>query len=139
MRFHSMPNPDPTAPTERPPTHTILVVEADIRLRTAVAEYLRQCGFRVLQAGDADEALALLDAAAPIHVLFADVAITGSLDGFGLARRVREILPAVRVILSTGTARTARDAAALCEEQRLLPKPYNHEELARRIRMLLAE
>lgn len=118
---------------------TVLVVETDVRLRTAVSDYLRQCGFLVAQASDSDEAKALLEGGTPIQILFADVAIRGALDGFGLARWVRERMPRTKVILASGTGRTAREAADLCEDHQILPKPYSHDELARRIRMLLAE
>jgi DNA-binding response OmpR family regulator len=130
--------PEATDVPPTPPRQTVLVVEPDVRLRTAVADYLRSCGFLVVQAGDGDEALSLLQGDLAIRILFADVAVGGRLDGFGLARWVREHRPGTQVILTSGTARTAREAADLCEEHKILPKPYSHDELARRIRMLLA-
>lgn len=129
--------PTPEAETEQ--RRSVLVVEADVRLRTAVAAYLRECGYTVVQAGDSDEAMAFLDGGITIDVVFADVAVTGAQDGFALARWVRENLPGTKVILTSGPARTARDAARLCDERDVLAKPYAHEELARRIRMLLAD
>jgi DNA-binding response OmpR family regulator len=117
----------------------VLVVEPEVRIRAAVARYLRECGYKVLEASGADEALTLLRAGIPIHVLFSEVQLPGDVDGFVLGRMAREIVPAVKMVLTSGSNRTARQAADLCDEKDVMSKPYSHEELARRIRMLLAE
>src|SRR5262245_21192751 len=84
---------------------TVLLVEDEPLIRLAVADYLRECGFKVLEAGSADDALAILTATKPefrIDVLFSDVRMPGKLDGFGLARWVREHRPALPVLLGSG-------------------------------------
>ncbi len=48
---------------------TILVVEDEILIRMPVADYLRDCGYRVLEASDAVEAQALLRAGEPIEIM----------------------------------------------------------------------
>jgi CheY-like chemotaxis protein len=45
------------------PSSTVLLVEGDVLIRTFVAEYLRECGYRAMEAANVDEALAVLDAA----------------------------------------------------------------------------
>jgi CheY-like chemotaxis protein len=126
------PPPDPA----RPPS--VLVVEDEVLVRTSVAEYLRACGYRVLEAKDADEATQILRNDDDIDIVFTDVQMPGSLDGFGLAQWVRRERPRIRVIITSGVARTSQDAGDLCEEGPLLAKPYDHRDLERRIRRLLA-
>jgi CheY-like chemotaxis protein len=56
--------------TQIPPTEleTVLVVEDEILVRTAIAEYLRHCGYRVVEAASADEAMTVLQETAKAHV-----------------------------------------------------------------------
>jgi CheY-like chemotaxis protein len=117
---------------------TVLVVEDEWIVRTAVADYLQDCGYRVLQAANADEALSALQTDHRIEVVFTDVQMPGSMDGFGLAQWVHRQRPGVKVILSSGVVRTTEWARDLCEDGPLMEKPYSHTELERRIRMLLA-
>ncbi len=124
-------------PVSAPPP-TILVVEDDVLVRSIVAAYLRECGFDVIEANGADEALRVLQADVPVDVVFSDVNMPGSMDGFGLAQWVRRERPWLKVILTSGAARTAKEAGDLCETGPVLAKPYDHAELERYIRSLLA-
>jgi CheY-like chemotaxis protein len=65
--------------------HTILVVEDDIFVRLDIAEYLRDCGYRVIEAGTAAEAIDVLESNVPIDLVFSDIQMPGEMDGFGLA------------------------------------------------------
>ena len=128
--------PDEPAPAPPP---AILVVEDDVLVRTLVAGYLRECGYDVVEAGSADEAIRVLDAGMRTDIVFSDVNMPGSMDGFGLAQWLRRERPALKIILTSGATRTAKEAADLCEHGPILAKPYHHTELARRIRALLAQ
>ncbi|MGZ5904834.1 MAG: response regulator, partial [Reyranella sp.] len=68
---------------------TVLVVEDEILVRTVIAAYLRDCGFDVVEAGSADEAVRVLEAGVRIDIVFSDINMPGSLDGFGLAQWLR--------------------------------------------------
>jgi len=116
---------------------TILVVEDEVLIRLAVADYLRDCGYRVLEAGNASEAVAIFQAAEPVQVLFSDVNMPGEMNGFALASWVRAHYPGVQVILTSGLTGAAKTAEALCHAGPLLAKPYSHEALASHIRRLL--
>ena len=86
----------------------ILVVEDEVLIRFVVADYLRECGFQILEAGNADEAVELLRTAdLGIDLVFSDVHMPGTRDGFDLARWVQEHRPEIPVILTSGLARTA--------------------------------
>lgn len=116
----------------------VLVVEDEVLVRMVVAEYLRDCGFMVIEAGSAKEALALFKADIDVDAVFSDIQMPGEMDGFGLAQWLRQSRPDVTVILTSGAASAAHRAADLCHEGPLLPKPYDSEEVERRIRQLLA-
>lgn len=131
------PSHDPQWQEQSAP-RTVLVVEDDILFRLATAEYLRECGYTVYEAGNVSEAQAVFGAGLQVDVVFSDVQMPGALDGFGLARWVRANHPAVPVILTSGVARLATDAADLCEQAPFVEKPYDHGAIAQRIRALLA-
>ncbi len=118
---------------------TVLVVEDQVLIRMGIAEFLRSCGFQVVEAGSAEEAIQVLRNEEPIHVVFTDVCMPGSLDGFGLAQWVRRERPGVKVILASGVTRTVQAAGDLCDDGSLMAKPYDPRQVERRIRLLLAQ
>jgi DNA-binding NtrC family response regulator len=123
------------APSAAP--RTVLVVEDEVLIRLAVSDYLRECGYQVIEASNADEAVRVLSADIKVDVVFSDVNMPGSIDGFGLAQWVRRERAHVKVILASGAARSAQAAGGLCEKGPFLRKPYAHAELERQIRALL--
>jgi CheY-like chemotaxis protein len=114
---------------------TILVVEPDILVRMVIANYLRDCGYKVLEGASAADVTAVLGSEQKIDVVFSEVRLHGQMDGFGLARLVREQYPDIDVILTTGAARAADKASDLCEDGPL-EKPYHPQEIVRRINLL---
>lgn len=120
------------------PPPTILVVADEVLLRMALSDYLRECGYTVVETSDADEAITVLEANVPVDIAFSDVAMPASLDGFGLAQWIRRERPGIKVILTSGVARSAKAAGELCEHGPMLAKPYEHADLERHIRALLA-
>ncbi|SJZ78972.1 Response regulator receiver domain-containing protein [Enhydrobacter aerosaccus] len=117
---------------------TVLVVEHDVIVRMAVSGYLRECGFKVIEAADSDEARRILESDVEIDVVFAEVALPGASDGFALATWLRSHHPRIKVLLTSGIGRLAEQAGNLCEEGPILAKPYDHRELERLIRRLIA-
>jgi DNA-binding NtrC family response regulator len=117
---------------------TILVVEDDVLIRMPIAQYLRDCGYKVIEAVSADEAMAvLLHPETAIDVVFSDIEMPGSVDGFGLATWIREHRPGMDVILAGTVPRTVDAAKGLCESGPL-PKPYDAQSVHNHIRRLLA-
>jgi DNA-binding LytR/AlgR family response regulator len=78
----------------------------------------------------------MLNAGTAVDVVFSDVQMPGPMDGFGLARWIRQHHPGLRVLLTSGYAGAARRAAELCDDGRLLTKPYGQDEVVRRIQLL---
>ena len=130
---HLTPQPDT-------PLQTVLVVEDEVLVRLVIADYLRECGYQVYEAVNADEAVAVLQSPeVSIDIVFSDVQMPGAMDGFGLARWVRANKPGVQVILTSGPERSAEIAGTLCEAGPLLEKPYPPQDVVDRIRQLVAK
>lgn len=124
---------DPTHPV----SETILVVEDDILVRIPISQYLRDCGYKVIEAADAEEAVTVLShKETVIHIVFTDIEMPGALDGFGLAQWIREHKPGLDVILAGTLPRTIESAKKLCEEGPI-PKPYEARVVHNHIRRLL--
>lgn len=114
---------------------TVLVVEDDVLVRTAAAVHLRDCGFRILEAVNVDDAVQLLASDRSIAAVFADVNLPGGRSGADLARLIKQDYPEVKVLLTSGVVQTV-DAGI--EGVVLLKKPYFLFEVDRRIRALLS-
>jgi CheY-like chemotaxis protein len=127
-----MPAPPAEPSSDESTSTTILVVEPDILVRMVIADYLRDCGYKVVEGVNADDVLAVLDAGRKIDVILAEVQLAGSVDGFGLAREIRENHPDIDVILTSGATRAADKAGDLCDDGPL-EKPYHPREVVRRI------
>ncbi len=118
---------------------TILVVEDKVLERAAISEYLRHCGYHVIEAASADEALVLLnEAKLSIDLVFSVVEMPGSMDGFALAHWVRANRPEMDVILASNIVKAAEKAGDLCEKGPHLQKPYEPEALVDWIKRLRA-
>ena len=118
--------------------HTILVVEDEVLIRLPLAEYLRECGYRVFEAAGVAEARAVLDADTPVDLVFTDINLASEREnGFMLARWVRQHHPRTQVLLTSGIANATEKAGDLCESGPLLAKPYSHEQVLQRIQTLL--
>jgi len=118
---------------------TIALVEDEVLIRLELADYLRDCGYRVIEANNADEALMALRSGTDVDVVLSDVQMPGSMDGFGLARWIREHRPGMRVILASGVVKSAEAASDLCQDGPMMQKPYQRELIVQRIRALLRE
>jgi two-component system, response regulator PdtaR len=107
----------------KPPV--ILIVEDEFLLRMNAVEMIEAAGYDVLEAGNADEAIAILETRRDIHVVFTDIHMPGSMDGLKLARFVRDRWPPIKIIATSG-ALALRDGD-LPEGGIFLSKPYTAE------------
>jgi CheY-like chemotaxis protein len=116
----------------------ILVVEDDPLVRKYVVSQVRSLGYRTISAGDASEALRIIDNGEQIDLLFTDVVMPGPISGRQLAIAALNRRPGLRVLYTSGYAKNA-----LVQEERLdadvllLAKPYRKAELAKMIRTAL--
>jgi DNA-binding NtrC family response regulator len=125
----------PTNGVHRRPT--ILLVEDEILLRAAVAEFLRDSNYRVLEASNAVEAQAVMQSKEPIELVFSDVRMPGELSGFDLAAWIRQQYPDVSVLLTSGFFDLQSASGYGKEHGLILQKPYSFDELLAHVKRLL--
>jgi signal transduction histidine kinase len=119
------------------PVELILVVEDDPRVRVSTVAAVRELGYPVLHAADADEALRLLGANPGIALLFTDIVMPG-VNGRQLAETARQSLPALKVLFTTGFTRNAVvHNGVLDADVEFIAKPFTLDELAVKIRAVL--
>ncbi len=117
---------------------TILVVEDDKLVRDYVLTQLHALGYVTLDAANAAEALALIEAGKEFDLLFTDVIMPGAMNGRQLANEVLKSRPALKVLFTSGYTENAiihhgrLDSGVL-----LLAKPYRKSDLAGMIRKAL--
>lgn len=117
---------------------TILVVEDELMVRLPIAEYLRDCGYHVLEAGNAAEAIAAVAAAGAVNIVFSDVRMPGNMNGLDLARWFRAHHPKVPVLLTSGYVPNPSSQPACLSGSDLIEKPYSQAQVAGRIEALLS-
>lgn len=115
---------------------TVLVIEDEIFVRSALSHFLRTCGMHVIEAANAAEAIRVLGSGTDIDVLFSDVQLPDFIDGIGLAQWIALEQPSIKIILTTGIAERAWGSTA---NYVAISKQYDHHELEARIRILLGE
>jgi CheY-like chemotaxis protein len=117
--------------------YTVLVVEDETMVRMPIAEYLRDCGYNVVEAGSASEAIAAMDADTPVSLVFTDIRMPGKMDGFGLAEWFRSHYPDVPVLLTSGYHGGRGAPGVSLPGSGFIEKPYSQNHVARRIAALL--
>jgi response regulator RpfG family c-di-GMP phosphodiesterase len=118
---------------------SILVVDADIISRHAIADYLRHCDYAVVEASNTDEAAtALQEPSLSIDVILCEVTALGSQSCFELAGWVRANRPELEVKLAGGLEMAAQTAAELCENGPHLKRPYEPSAVVDYVRRLRA-
>jgi CheY-like chemotaxis protein len=110
----------------------ILVVEDDAIVRAMAVDALEEEGFEVLEAPSADDAATLLESRGDIGVVFTDITMPGTLNGFDLARLIRSTYPHVHVVVSSGALPPGFSGEA--PDAHFVPKPYCMTDVVRIIR-----
>jgi DNA-binding response OmpR family regulator len=114
----------------------LLLLEPDILIRMMIAQYLRECGYTVIEGVSASDFRTLIGSGRQIHVVLADVVLAGDTNGFELARRIRQTHPRTDAILTSGVETTALQTHEPCHEGPIR-KPYHPKDVEARIRKLL--
>ena len=100
---------------------TVLIVESDVLVRHALAEYLRGCGFQVVETATALEARIVMQQGPEIHVMLADARLADEEGGFALAQWTRRYRPKVAVVLTSSLANKSEAIASLCGKHHAAP------------------
>jgi len=114
----------------------ILVVEDEPLIRMALAEFLEDGGFHVIEAGSSAEAVAIVETNPDIRLVFSDVVMPGSMDGIALARWLEENRPGLPVLLTSGYTGNAHIGQAVTGRP-FFAKPYSLDAVAQKIREFL--
>jgi PAS domain S-box-containing protein len=134
---HPIEKHHPTAAEQRGHAR-ILVVEDREDVAELARDILEDYGYDVSVSHNAAAALKRLDDGETFDMLFTDLIMPGSMNGVMLARQVRERLPRVRILLTTGYANSSierEDAGG--REFEMIHKPYARADLARKVRLVL--
>jgi len=127
---------DDSAAGIRAPPETILFVEDDALVRMDMAEFLRECGYRVHEAADADEAIAELQSKFAVDLVFTDINLGEGMNGLELAAWTLNNRPGVKVLVTTGASRVDLPPEIV---EPLLAKPYTGRDLLDRVKEALAK
>lgn len=118
-------------------SETILVVEDHDGLREYSAGVLRELGYNVLEAADAETGLDLLEEQPDVDLLFTDVVLPG-LNGRQLADEAKKLVPHLKILFTTGYTRNAIvHDGRLDEGVTLVTKPFTYNAIASKVRSVL--
>jgi two-component system cell cycle sensor histidine kinase/response regulator CckA len=121
-------------------SETILLVEDEKGVRELAREYLRTCGYQVVEAEDGHTALELAAMhAGSIDLLMTDVVMPG-ISGKELAERVKSQRPGIKVLYMSGyTDQSVVKHGILETDAVLLQKPFTMATLALKLREIFSE
>ncbi|MEB1529304.1 hybrid sensor histidine kinase/response regulator [Xanthomonas sp. WHRI 7945] len=123
---------------DRQGDETILIVEDRPDIAELARLFLEDQGYATHVVHNAREALELLDTGVHVDLLYSDLIMPGGLNGVMLAREARRRRPKLKVLLTTGYAESSIERTdAGGAEFEVLSKPYNRQELTRKVRIVL--
>jgi two-component system, response regulator PdtaR len=110
-----------------PSRQAVLVVEDESLVRMFAVDVLEDEGYEVIEASDAQQALAELKARPDIKLVFTDINMPGAMDGVELAREIARTMPGVHVILTSGKYLSRADEIPVATP--FVTKPYTAHQL----------
>ena len=121
------------------PAHSIIVADRDVLIRGALADYLRHCGYRVIEAATCEEVVTVLEQdSASIQSVLADAELEGGQNAFELRLWVKQHHPHVTMMLAGNIDKAADAAGHLCDEGPHLKRPYDPQAVVEHIKRLIA-
>jgi two-component system, response regulator PdtaR len=105
----------------------VLVVEDEFFSRLHAVNLVEDAGYEAVEASNANDAIAILEARKDIRIVFTDMDMPGSMDGLKLAHAIRKRWPPIEVILTSGHFNLSDDD--MPERGRFFPKPYRDQEI----------
>ncbi len=113
----------------------IMVVEDEAIIRMEAVQMLEDAGFWVVEAGNAHDAISILESRNDIRAIFTDINMPGTMDGMRLARTARDRWPPIHLIVTSGLVSPNDDD--LPPGGKFIPKPYDLRHVIKTIRALL--
>jgi CheY-like chemotaxis protein len=115
----------------------VLVVENEALIRISALHMVEDAGFVAVEARNADEAIKVLESRSDIRAVFTDIRMSGSLDGWKLARAIKGRWPPIHLILTSGLDIPSEDR--LPTNGRFIRKPYTTEQVAATLHALFGQ
>lgn len=116
----------------------LIIVDGDVLVRHVLSDYLRTCGYTVIEAATTDEATAILgDTSLGVQAMLCDADAPGAKSAFELRAWSRQERPEVEVILAGSIASAANKAAELCDEGPQLKRPYDPQSVSEYIKRIM--
>ncbi len=115
-------------------THAILLVEDEILIRIELADFFADAGYQVFEAGDADEAIGILEREKTIRIVLTDIQLPGSMDGLKLAHYIRDRYPPTVLLLTSGGVHI--EDASLPASSQFIAKPFDPTRILRQIELM---
>ena len=123
-----------TSLTNQSPIH-VLVVEDELFSRLHAVDLIERAGYAAVEAANADEAIAILEARKDIRIVFTDIDMPGSMDGLRLAAVVCARWPRTKIIVTSGRPNVT--PADLPVASRFVSKPYHPATVVRNLSQML--
>ena len=121
-----------------PKLHWLIVADSEVIVRNALSDYLRHCGYKIIDAASTDEVLVVLETgSAQISAILSDAELGGSINPFALRLMVRQRWPDIRFILAGNVIAAAKAAGELCDDGPHLKRPYDPAAVLAHIMRLL--
>ena len=114
----------------------VLVVEDEFFCRLHAVYLVEAAGYKALEAFNADEAIAILEARKDIRIVFTDIDMPGSMNGLKLARAIRERWPPIELILTSGHFDVPQ--CEVPERGLFFSKPYRDDAIVSALRRFAA-
>ena len=127
---------DAPSAADRPASQRLLLVEDEFLIRLMLAEALTEEGYEVVEAADADEAMAAFTAGGPWGALLTDVQLPGPIDGHELASRLRARVPGLPILYMTGRPEPLGPERS---REVVVGKPFSPSEICRVLSGLLRD
>ena len=110
----------------------VLVAEDEPLLRMAAVTMLEDAGFEVIEAGNSNEAVAMLEARPDVHLVFSDIDMPNGMNGIKLAAVIRDRWPPIEIVLTSG--HVMPEISSLPPRCVFLAKPYRCEQVVAALR-----
>lgn len=114
----------------------VLVVEDEPILRMLAVDVVEEAGLEPIEASDATEAVAILEARHDIRLVFTDVDMPGGMNGLRLAACIRDRWPPIEVIVTSG--KPLPEGLVLPARTLFIPKPFDLKQLTSALQRLAA-
>ena len=128
-----------TSPLERPPGgYTVLVVDDEEAVRRLASRMLTWTGYQALEARHGREAIATIEQhEGPVHLVLTDIKMPG-MNGRELGRHIEERWPGIPILYMSGFASEVFQGGLLEPGAPFLAKPFTQDDLASKVKTLLA-